>query len=98
MIKTMNEADARRDFDNLLLDVATTRRSVIIESDGESKVAIVPMQILDDRGRRRAAFFEFWQATAERINLPEDESMELALKAVAAVRAEARAAKRSVIE
>lgn len=98
MIKTMNEADARRDFDNLLLDVATTRRSVIIESDGESKVAIVPIHILDNWERRRAAFFEFWRATAERINLPEDKAMELANEAVAAVRAEARAAKRSVIK
>ena len=95
MTRTMTAWDARRNFGKLMQDVATTGHSVVVESHVEPKVAVVPIRILDDWERRRAAFFDDMQAVAERVDLPEDKAMDLALEAVAAVRAEARAAKQA---
>jgi prevent-host-death family protein len=92
-MKTISAWEARRNFGKMMDEVARTNQTVIVESHGEPKVAIVPARLAQNWEERRARVFDLWRETAERVNMPEDEAMELANEIVAEVRAERRAQK-----
>lgn len=92
-MKTISAWEARRNFGKMMDEVARTNQMVIVESHGEPKVAIVPASRAEAWERERREVFALMRETAARVNMPEDEAMELANEAVAAVRAERRAAR-----
>ena len=96
MEKTIPAFEARRQFGKMIREVESKGDSYIVQRHGEPVAAVVPLRIYENAKRRRERFSEILreaQANSRR-NFPdmtEDEAMELALEAVAAVRAERRA-------
>jgi prevent-host-death family protein len=90
MVKTLSAWEARRQFGQLLRDVSRDGEAVIVESHGEPVVAVVPVAILEAWERERQALFDDMRATAERVNLTDEEAEQAVAAAVDRVRAEAR--------
>src|SRR5829696_210374 len=90
--KTMSAWEARRNFGKVLNEVTRNRRSVIVESHGEPVAAIVPLHVLERYEKGIDRFLEIANKAAARANLSEEEAMEIALREVAAHRAEKRLA------
>lgn len=93
--KTIPAYEARRQFGKMIRDVEKGD-SYIVERHGEPAVAVVPLRVYERSKRKRDRFMEIMRKAQEnsRRNYPdmtEEEAMELALEAVAAVRAERRA-------
>lgn len=87
MTKTISAWEARRNFGKLMDEVATGHQTVVIESHGEAKIAIVPLRVAEAIERERQQFFDTMRAVSARVNLSEDEAMEIANAEVAAHRA-----------
>ena len=94
--KTMSAWEARRNFGKLLNDVTRSRQSVIVESHGEPVAAVVPLHVLDYYRRAGERFLELMDKAAAHANLSEEEAMEIALREVAAHRAEKRLAEEAL--
>jgi prevent-host-death family protein len=90
--KTMSAWEARRNFGKLLSDVSRNRQSVIVESHGEPVAAVVPLHVLERHKSGMEYFLETARIAAARANLSPEEAMEVALREVAAYRAEQREA------
>lgn len=95
VIKTISAWEARRNFGKLMDEVARTNSTVIIESHGEAKVGLVPVQLIERWARERELFFSAWREIAEAADVPEDESDRIIAEEIAAVRAERRTPKAS---
>ncbi|MGH2558508.1 MAG: type II toxin-antitoxin system Phd/YefM family antitoxin [Thermomicrobiales bacterium] len=95
MVKTLSAWEARRQFGKVLREVSRDNDSFIVESHGEPVAAVVPVRILESWERERRAFFEDMRATAERVNLSQEEADEIINDAIQAVRAQARAERRA---
>lgn len=91
MVKTLSAWEARRQFGKVLRKVSRDNDSFIVESHGEPVAAVVPIRILEAWERERQAFFDDMRATAERVNLSQDEADTIINEAIQAVRAQARA-------
>jgi len=93
--KTVTAFEARRQFGSLLNGVDARGDKVIVTRHGEPVAAVVPMPVYEQWLRQRDEL----NALLDRLDdhapaqdeLTNDEAMELALEAVAAVRAEMRA-------
>lgn len=97
MEKTIAAFDARRQFGKVLRDVETRGDSFVVERHGEPVAAVVPLRIYEQWKQERDEFFALLhkaqQNSAEQYpEMTEEMAMELALEAVAAVRAESHAA------
>jgi prevent-host-death family protein len=90
--KAMSAWEARRHFGKLLDDVSRDRQSVIVESHGKPVAAVVPLHILNRYREDLDFFLETARVAAGRANLSPEEAMEIALREVAAHRAEQREA------
>jgi|HubBroStandDraft_4_1064222.scaffolds.fasta_scaffold481579_1 prevent-host-death family protein len=90
MERTIAAFNARRRFGKILDDVMAGGDQYVIERHGEAIAAVVPIVLYEQWKRAREAFFDRLEATARRASVPEDEAMELALDAVAKVRAKRR--------
>lgn len=82
--------DARRNFGRLLTAVGERGNTVVITKNGERLAAIVPVSMLDEWEKRRAQFFEQMRTISARVDLPEEEAMQLVNQAVQAVRADSK--------
>ncbi len=91
MVKTLSAWEARRQFGKVLRDVARDGDAFIVESHGEPVAAVVPLRIFNAWERERQALFDDMRATAERVNLSEEEAMRIVDEAIERVRAEERA-------
>lgn len=96
MEKTIAAFEARRQFGKMIREVETHGDSYVVERHGEPVVAVVPVQVYDRWKQRRNDFLDTLHKAQEnsarqRPDMTEEEAMELALEAVAAVRAERRA-------
>jgi prevent-host-death family protein len=87
MVKTISAWEARRNFGKLLNEVSGKQRTIFIESHGEPKSAMVPVSVAEAYERERHQFFDTARAIAARIDVSEEEAMEVALAEVAAQRA-----------
>ena len=90
-LKTVSAWEARRNFGKMMDEVARTNQTVIVESHGEPKVAIVPARQAEAWERERLEYLRIKELAATNANLSEDEAMELAIQDVARSRAERRA-------
>jgi prevent-host-death family protein len=81
--KTISAWEARRNFGKLMDEVAQTNRTVIVESHGEAKVAVVPLGVVERIERQRQEFFDTMRSISGRVNLSEEEAAQLAEEAVA---------------
>lgn len=98
MEKTIAAFDARRQFGKVLRDVETRGDSFVVERHGEPVAAVVPVHVFEGWKRNRDRLSELISKAQENAqrhspNMSDEEAMALALEAVAAVRAERRAAK-----
>jgi prevent-host-death family protein len=92
MEKTIASFEARRQFGKVLRDVEVRGNSFVVERHGEPVAALVPLRIYEQWKREQDNFFALLDKAQQNANLSEEEAMELALEAVAAVRAERLAA------
>lgn len=86
-MKTVTKAEARRQFDQLISEVASGRTSLTIEEDGKPVAVVLPV---DQDAQRRAArkrLMTTIREMQETANLSPEEAEELAREAVRAVRA-----------
>lgn len=88
MEKTIGAFEARRAFGKVLQDVIRGDK-VVVEKNGEPIAAVVPIALYEQWKRERQAFFDEMRTISERVNMPEDEALQLVAEAIAAVRAEA---------
>ncbi len=86
--------DARREFGKLLNAVVADGDHYVVERHGEPVAAVVPIQLYEQWRRRREAVVDRMEAIGRRVNMPEDEAVELVEEAVRAVRAEASTPRR----
>jgi len=77
---------ARRQFGQLLDQVMARGDQFVVERNGKPVAALVPIDVYEQWKASREAFFDNLRQIAERVNLPEDDAMDLANEAVAAVR------------
>ena len=94
--KTIAAFEARRQFGKMIREVETHGDSYVVERHGEPVAVVVPLRVYKQSKKRRDRFLEILHKAQEnsRRNFPdmtEEDAMELALEAVAAVRAERRA-------
>lgn len=85
---TIGAFEARRSFGKILDMVGFKGNTVVIEKNGERRVAVVPIDMVEKWEARRSAFFNQMQVVSKRVNLSEEEAMRLANEAVQAVRKE----------
>lgn len=86
MEKVVAAFDARRQFGRLLGDVIGKHDMFVVERHGQPVAAVVPIEVYEQWKRQREAFFQQWEGIARRVDLPEDEAMQVAGEAVRAVR------------
>lgn len=96
MEKTIAAFEARRQFGKMIREVETHGDSYVVERHGEPVAAVVPLRIYDRWKRERDDFLDILHKAQEHSarydpDMTEEEAMDLALEAVAAVRAERRA-------
>ena len=82
MTKTISAWEARRNFGKIMNDVAVNRATLVVESHGAARMALVPTYILEDWEARRRHLFETWESVAQRANLSEVDADALAQEAV----------------
>lgn len=87
MEQRMSAWEARRQFGKVLKDVTREGTAFIVESHGEEVAAIVPMRNYRMMQRQFQNLHDQLKSISESVNLSEDEAMQLALDAVAEVRA-----------
>lgn len=93
-VETLVDADDIRDqIERVLEDVAVRGDHVIVEDHGEAVAVIVPFRMYEQWKQEEDDFLTLLNEAQQNANLSEEEAMELALEAVAAVRAERHAAK-----
>jgi prevent-host-death family protein len=88
MEKKIGAFEARRQFGQLIQDVATKGTFYIVERHGQPVAAVVPLQVVEKWRRDRERFFDQLHEIQQRANLSEEEATALVAEAVAAVRAE----------
>lgn len=98
MEKSIPAYEARRQFGKMIRDVEKGN-SYIVERHGEPVVAVVPLQIYESWKRERDEFLEILHSAQQNSieydpTMTEEKAMEIALEAVAAVRAEREAARK----
>ncbi len=86
MEKQIDAVEVRRQFGQLLNDVAEKRDRYVVNEDDEPVAAIIPMALYEQWKATRESFFAQMHATAERANLTEKEGEQLTTEAIAAVR------------
>jgi prevent-host-death family protein len=96
MEKTIGAFEARRNFGQLLQEVAVKGDKIVVERHGEPIAVVVPVELYNQWKRERQRFFDQMREVSQRVNLDEDEAMQLALEAQQAVRAAARASTESL--
>jgi prevent-host-death family protein len=92
---TISAIQARRSFGRVLDTVGFRGDTVVVEKNGERLAAIVPIELFDKWEEQRRAFFDQMRAISQRVNMAEDDAMQLANEAVQAVRAQKRKEQRS---
>lgn len=92
--RTVGAFQARRHLGKLLNEVGYQGSIIVVEKNGERLGALVPLRVLDYWEKGREAFFAEMRRIGEASALSEEEAMQLANEAVAAVRAEKRAEKK----
>ncbi len=90
MERTISAFDMRRMFGKVLTEVLARGTVYVIERHGEPVAAVVPMRLYEQWQRQREAFFDEIEATAQRVNMPEDQALTIALEEQQAVRAARR--------
>ncbi len=91
MSKTISAWEARRNFGKVMNEVAVNQATLVVESHGSARMALVPTYILEDWEARRQHLFETWESSAKAANLSEDEAASLAQEAVDWVRSSGNA-------
>jgi prevent-host-death family protein len=91
MEKKIGAYEARRQFGQVIQEVAAKGTLYIVERHGQPMAAVVPMYIVANWAREREKFFDQLQEIQRRANLSEDAATAIAAEAVAAVREEERA-------
>ncbi len=88
MEKTVGAFEARRNFGEILQEVAARGDRYVVERHGKAVAAVVPVEVYEQWKRARAEFFAKLRALAETANLSPEEADRLASEAVRAVREE----------
>lgn len=88
MEKTISSAVAPERFRDLLQEVSDGGDRYVVEHDGVPLAAVVPFALYAQWKRRRESFFRQMRETAERVNLSEDEAIQLTDEAKRAVRSQ----------
>ena len=86
MEKTVSSYEVRRQFGKIVQDVLVNQDRYIVERHGQPVAAIVPIELLNQWKRARAAAFAHWKAIAEQANVPPEEAERIALEATEEVR------------
>jgi prevent-host-death family protein len=94
MERTISAFDVRRMFGKVLTEVLARGTVYVVERHGEPVAAVVPIRLYEQWRRQREAFFDAIQATAQRVNTPEEQALTLALGEQQAVRAARRRSNR----
>lgn len=87
---TIGAFEARRNFGKLLNDAGYKDTSIIVEKNGETLAAIVPIKVFKDWQRGRKAFFDAIRTIQQEVNLSPDEADKLAAEAVRVIRSQQR--------
>jgi len=90
MERTISAFDVRRMFGKVLTEVLARETVYVIERHGEPVAAVVPIRLYEQWKRQREAFFDHIEAIAQRVTMPEDEALTLALAEQQAARAARR--------
>lgn len=86
MEKTIGAFEVRRKFGQLLQEVAVKGDKIVVERHGEPIAAVVPIEVYNQWKQERQRFFDQMREVAERVNLNEEEAMQVTLEAQRAVR------------
>jgi prevent-host-death family protein len=74
MERFISSEDAPGSFDDVLKQVSDDGDRYVVEKDGVPLAAVVPIAVYAQWKRRREAFFQRIQETADRAGLNEDEA------------------------
>ncbi len=88
MEKTVGAFEARRNFGEILQEVAARGDRYVVERHGKAVAAVVPVEVYEQWKRSRADFFAKLRALTGAANLTPEEADRLAREAVRAVREE----------
>jgi antitoxin (DNA-binding transcriptional repressor) of toxin-antitoxin stability system len=86
MEKTLGAVEVGRRFDDIPRDVGRGDQ-VVVEQDGESVAAVVPIALYEQWKRERQTLFDEMREVSARADLSEEEAERLVAEAIAAVRA-----------
>jgi prevent-host-death family protein len=87
MEKTIGVTEARSEFSTIVDQVQHKGATYIIKRHGKAAVAVVPMEVYEIWKKQRDAFFETIRQTQQQADLAPEVAEEVALQAIAAVRA-----------
>lgn len=90
MEKTVSAFDARRNFGEILQEVAANGDNIVVQRHGKPVAVVVPMHVYQQWQRSREAFFEKIRQAAERADLSPEEGEPLVERAIEDVRARKR--------
>lgn len=90
MERTISASEAGRTFDTVLGDIVAGGDHYVVELHGQAVAAVVPIDLYQQWKSARDAFFDRLEGSAWHADMSEDETMELALEAQRAARAERR--------
>lgn len=94
--KTIAAYEARRQFGRMIREVESKGESYVVERHGEPVAAVVPLRVYERWKRQREEFLAILHKAQQNSiehdpDMTEEKAMEIALEAVAEVRAERRA-------
>lgn len=82
MERKVSAFEARRNFGELLEDVAAHGDNVVVERHGKPVAVVVPLRVYEQWQRSREEFFNNMREMAQNANLEPDEADRLAEEAV----------------
>lgn len=87
MEKTVSTQDAPQRFGELLQEVTDRGDRYVVERDGVPLAVVVPFALYSQWKRHRETFFQEMRETADRVNLSEEEAIQLTDEVKRAARA-----------
>lgn len=87
MERTVSAFEARRNFGEILQEVAANGDNVVVERHGKPVAVVVPLHVYQQWQRSREAFFEKIRQAAERADMSPEEGDALVEEVIEKVRA-----------
>ncbi len=86
MEKTVSAFEARRNFGEILQDVAANGDNIVVERHGRPVAVVVPVHVYEQWQRSRARFFDSVREAAEHANMSPNDAESLVQETIEAIR------------